>query len=439
MNHDRTYNEDMVDESLPYKDRPLRYLFLDLNSYFASVEQQEQPELRGKPTAVVPVMADTSFVIAASYEAKAFGVKTGTRIGDAKAMCPELTLVHARPPLYAAYHKRCIEVAEGVLPVEEVCSIDEMRFRLLGDERDPEEARKLGLKMKEAIWERVGRCMNCSIGIATNGFLAKLGTELEKPNGLVIIEARDLPHKLHTLKLTDFTGINKRMQVRLNAAGIFTAEQLCAASKGELHRGFGSIVGERWWYLLQGHDIPPEKRATKTLGHSHVMAPNLRTDQGCRDVLLRLIQKASARLRSHKLCAEGMVIFVTGFERSWTVRVPLAPTSDTVTINDAFLEAWTKRDFLRPKAVGVTFFDMRDEQQVTPSLFDEAHERAELNQAVDRMNQKFGKNTIYLAGIEKTKNQAGEKIAFNKTWLFSEGKGDNEWIDTFRGVEDEEE
>src|SRR5687767_8368374 len=109
----------MVDAALPLEShpRPLRYLFLDLNSYFASVEQNEQPELRGKPVAVVPVEADTSFVIAASYEAKAFGVKTGTKIGDAKAMCPGLICIKGRHALYSAYHKRVIEVVENVLPI----------------------------------------------------------------------------------------------------------------------------------------------------------------------------------------------------------------------------------------------------------------------------------------------------------------------------------
>src|SRR5947209_20498666 len=99
----------MVDDTLPFMlrdERPLRVLFLDLNAYFASVEQQERPELRGRPIAVVPVMADTSFVIAASYEAKKFGVKTGTQIGEAKVMCPEIELVDARPPVYVAYHNR---------------------------------------------------------------------------------------------------------------------------------------------------------------------------------------------------------------------------------------------------------------------------------------------------------------------------------------------
>jgi DNA polymerase-4 len=419
--------------------RPLRYLFLDLNAYFASVEQQERPELRGKPVGVCPVMADSSFIIAASYEAKRFGVKTGTRIGDAREMCPGIQLVDARPQVYVAYHKRVIEVAESVLPVEEVCSIDEMRFRLLGKEKEPGAARELGLKMKKAIADGVGQCMLCSIGIAPNPFLAKLGTELQKPDGLVIIQADDLPHRLFGLKLTDFTGINKRMEARLNGAGIFDARQMLSASKEELRRAFGSVIGERWWYLLRGFELKVETRDRQSLGHSHVLPPELRTDQGCREVLLRLLQKASARLRAEHLWTSSMTIYVSCFEKSWDCRVKLPPTQDTVTLNEYFLEAWEGRDFVKPRSVGVTFHELQEAEQVTPSLFEETADRAELNEAVDVLNQKFGKNTIYLAGMERSKNTASEKIAFNKTWLFSEGKGDNalpdgEWIDTFRGL-----
>ena len=414
--------------------RPLRYLFLDFNSYFASVEQQEQPELRDRPIAVCPVMADSSFVIAASYEAKAFGVKTGTRIGDAKVMCPGLELVPARHQAYVAYHKRVIEDAETVLPVEEVCSIDEMRFRLLGEECQPARARELALEIKRAIRELVGECMRCSVGIAPNPFLAKLATELQKPDGLVVLQTDDLPQRLFGLKLTDFTGINRKMEARLNAKGIFNAQQLLTAPKDLLWDAFGGIVGERWWYQLRGFDLAQERHSRKSLGHSHVLPPELRTDQGCREVLLRLLQKASARLRANGLWATAMTVSVKGFDRSWKAVVKLPATQDTVTLNEGFLDAWKSRDFSRPRSVGVTFTDLRGAEQVTPSLFDQSHDRSELNHAVDLLNRKFGKNTIFLAGMERAKDTATEKIAFQKTDLFSEGKDDHVWVDTFRGL-----
>jgi DNA polymerase-4 len=290
----------MVDTILPLERRELglRYLFLDLNAYFASVEQQERPELRGRPIAVAPVEAETTFVIAASYEAKAKGVKCGTIVREAREMCPGIEIVQARPQVYVRYHNRVLEAVGSVLPIEQVCSIDEMRFRLLGEEREPEAALNLGRRMKKAIWDQVGGCMGCSVGIAPNGFLAKLATEIEKPNGLVCLTERDLPGRLFDLKLTDFTGINRKMAARLNGAGLFTAKDLCHATKHDLHLAFGSIVGEKWWYLLRGFDLGGDTRPQQSLGHSHVLPPRLRNDQGCREVILRLLQKASARLRA---------------------------------------------------------------------------------------------------------------------------------------------
>ncbi len=425
----------MVDEYLPIEsqERPLRYLFLDLNAYFASCEQQERPELRGKPTIVVPVDADTSFAIAASYEAKAFGIKTGTQIGEAKQKCPNLQVVRARPQVYVAYHNAIIKAADTVLPVEEVCSIDEMRFRLLRTESPPEVAIQLAKRIKAAIQTHVGSQMKCSVGIAPNPFLSKIATEIQKPDGLVVLEAKDLPHKLLGLKLTDFTGINRRMAARLNASGIFSSEDLCRANRHELRSAFGSVVGERWWFYLRGFVLSEDHHDRKSLGHSHVLPPDLRTDQGCREVLLRLLQKASARLRSIGLYTEEMIVSVKSYEKAWSARVKLPPTQDTIKLNAFFLEAWEGRDFSRPRAVSVTFYELKPREEVTFSLFDEEEDRTMLNSAVDELNQKFGKNSIYLAGMHGARNTAKEKIAFGKTLLFSEGKGDNEWIDTFRG------
>ncbi|MCW5936519.1 MAG: hypothetical protein KIT11_04340 [Fimbriimonadaceae bacterium] len=429
----------MVDARLPFEfkdERPLRALFLDLNAYFASVEQAERPELRGRPVIVVPLMADTTFAIAASYEAKRFGIKTGTRVGEAKLLCPDLVLVEARPPLYVHYHHRVLEVCEDVLPIEKVCSIDEMRFQLIGKERQPEEAKAIARRLKKAIRERVAENMSCSIGIAPNGFLAKLATEFEKPDGLATIQSHELPDRLKGLKLTTFPGINTRTEARLKGAGIFTSDDMLARSPAQLRRAFGSVGGERWYYLLRGYQLDRENATNKSLGHSNVLAPELRTDQGCRDVLLRLAHKASARLRKNGLWAQRISIGVSG-KRSWHAEGPLPPTQDSVTVTERLLELWEGRDFEGPIKVGVTFTHLAEPTGFTPSLFDDTIARAEMSRAVDRINQKFGKNSVYLASIEKAKDRASEKIAFNKTWLFSEGKGDNEWPDTFRGHRDD--
>lgn len=419
----------MVDASLPFEredSRPLRVLFLDLNAYFASCEQQENPGLRGRPIIVAPVETDSTCAIAASYEAKRFGIKTGTNVGEARRLCPSLVVVPARPPVYVRYHKAILEAAESVLPVDKVSSIDEMRFRLIGTEREPGQARELAHRMKRVLREQVGEMMTCSIGIAPNAFLAKLASDMQKPDGLVVLQRDDLPERIQHLALTAIAGINVRMKARLNAAGIFDVGDLHAADRTELRSAFGSIVGERWWYLLRGYELHEQEAPPKTLSHSHVLPPELRTDQGCREVLLRLIQKATARLRASGLCASSMSVHVRGHERSWKAHTRLDATNDTVTVNDQFLRLWSTRDFDRPRQAGIGFADLSPANNVTPSLFDDAGQRDLLNRAVDSVNQKFGKNSIFLAGMEGARDTASEKIAFNKTWLFSEGKGDNE-------------
>lgn len=402
--------------------RPLRVMFLDLNSYFASVQQAERPELRGKPVGVCAVQADSSFLIAASYEAKAFGVKTGTRIGDAKRMCPGLILVSGGHRIYSQYHDRILDAVETVLPIDRVCSIDEMQFRLIGKEQQPDEAEKLAMRMKKAIWEQVSPAIHCSIGVAPNGFLAKLATDLQKPNGLVFIHGHELPDRLAPLGLTEFTGINRRMEARLNAKGIFSAADLIKLSRTELTAAFGSIWGERWWYLLRGYELETKTGENQSLGHSHVLPPDLRTDQGAREVMLRLIQKASARLRASGLYASSLSLHVRGIRRSWDAHTRLSPTHDSVRINSEAMRLWEKRDFDVPTQVGLTFRELLPLEQVTFSLFEEGQpDNERLNQAVDVINHKFGKNTIYIAGMHQAKDTAEERIAFQKTSLFDEG------------------
>lgn len=414
----------------------LRWLFLDLNSYFASVEQAENPELVGKPIAVCPVNGDSGTVIAASYEAKKFGVRTGTRVGDAKRMCPDITLVAGRPNVYVAYHGAVIKATETVLPIDKVCSIDEFRIRLLGEERDPRRAQVLAREIKAAIASHVSPQLTSSIGIAPNPWLAKLATEFQKPDGLVTILPEELPDRLRGLELTMFTGINRRMKARLNASGVFVSDDLIALDPAGLNRAFGSIMGERWFYLLRGYDLDFQAESGKSLGHSHVLPPNMRNDRDTRAILLRLTHKACARMRAEGLWARHVTISVTGRVRSWSEESRIPPTQDAISLAPIIERLWTGRDFSQPTQASITFTGLQKGPDGTPSLFEEPKDFAELGHAVDRVNNKFGKHSVYLASIHRSKDTASEKIAFNKTWLFSEGKDDHAWPDTFRGHPD---
>lgn len=212
----------------------LRALYVDFNSYFASVEQQMRPELRGKSIGVLPVDAETTCCIAASYEAKKFGVKTGTPVREARKLCPDIIFVEARPYLYIEYHHRLVEIVESCTPVERTLSIDEMVCKLTGSQQQRKNALALADRIKQAIRREVGEHIRSSIGIAPNMFLAKVASDMQKPDGCVVIEQHELPDKIFSLKLRELYGIGKRMEQRLNAAGIYTVPELYAANRQQL-------------------------------------------------------------------------------------------------------------------------------------------------------------------------------------------------------------
>lgn len=402
--------------------RPLRVLYLDFNSFFASVEQQENPNFRGQPIAVVPVLSDSSCVIAASYEAKQHGIGTGTQISKAKQLCPNLQILLGRHSLYVDYHKRVLKVVEQLIPIEKVRSIDEFQIRLLGIEKDRNRAISLAQKIKLFIQEEIGTEIRCSIGIAPNAFLAKMGTELEKPNGLVVLEKENIYQLLSKLKLTDFTGINRAMQSRLSSHGIFSAKDLLNASKKELIKAFASVVGERWWYELRGYEITSPPTTRRSLGHSHVLPPELRNQQGAKAVLIRLLHKAVARLHVEGLWASEILIYVKSKQFPSHASSKLPHTQDIVYLTNTFLELWKQIDASDPKLVGITFSGLLRKENVTPSLFESIPEQNKLNQAIRYINQKYGKDAIHLAETKHSKDTADEKIAFQKTTLFDEGK-----------------
>jgi DNA polymerase-4 len=246
----------------------VQWLFLDLNAFFASCEQQENPALRGRPVIVVQTPAESAVAIAASY-AKAFGIKTGTIVREARRLCPDVVPMQANHRLYTEYHERMLKAVDACLPVETVMSIDEMACRLMSDERQVPVARAMALKVKGALREEVGECLTCSIGIAPNAFLGKVGSDLQNPDGLVVITKNDLPGILLGLNLQDIYGIGARMEQRLHRAGILTVEQLWNAPPFQLRRVWGGINGVLFHQMLHGADIqPPSSRYSKS-GQRH--------------------------------------------------------------------------------------------------------------------------------------------------------------------------
>ena len=390
------------------------WIFVDMNSYFASVEQQMQPRLRNRPMAVVPVLAESSCCIAASYEAKQFGVKTGTSLREARQRCPDIVFVLARTEQYVQFHKRIVQAVESVLPVTQVHSIDEMSCQLRGPDRPLDQAERLARQIKTAIRQQVGSCLRCSVGIAPNRMLAKLASDMQKPDGLTILRREDLPGSLYRLKLDDFAGIGPRMLLRFQRAGVRTVEQMCQLPAHRLKDIWGGVIGERWWHLLRGEDLLDKPTQRRTVGHSHVLPPEYRNDPLAYEVLIKLIHKAAIRLREMKYFAGQLTIRVVYQGHwDWHETCRLGDINDTQTMLDAAAEMWTRRpDRAVPFKLEITLHHLKSSRSCAPSLFPEQRKRQTISRAMDLVNQQLGDGAIYLAAMHQARASAPERIAF---------------------------
>lgn len=337
---------------------------IDMNSYFASVEQQANPHLRGRPLGVCAYLHKNGCVIAASIEAKKLGVKVGMSMGEARAKCPEMAFVQNDPPKYRAVTSRVFSILHELTDKVEHYSIDEAFLDLTGWYRDEAEAAWALARAKLRIRREVGEWLGCSVGIAPNKFLAKLASDLEKPNGLVVLNERNLDETLAGLELEDAWGIGKRIRRRLNRLGIFTLLDLKRHPVGNLMRAFGK-AGWQWHRRLHGHEADrldqAGERVPQSVGHSFCVPrrpssqPSHRpASQGgdyrtvarrarlWRDpaslepgttgtsdagrilgILLRLIERAGRRMRSYGLLARRLDVAVS----------VVGQTSDTAGLN----------------------------------------------------------------------------------------------------------
>jgi len=414
----------------------VNWLFVDLNSYFASVEQQVRPELRGKPVGVVPMMADTTVCIAASYEAKAFGVRTGTVVADAKRLCPDIVFVEGRHELYTEFHHRIVEAVESCVPVAAVLSIDEMACRLIGRERPLLAAMDLGRRVKARIIESVGPMMRSSVGLATNRYLAKIASDMEKPNGLVALPLDILPEALSRLTLRDLPGIGARTEKRLNDKGITTMPQLLALNCEQAGELWGSVWGQRLWHWLQGEDFDmADHDHLKSISHSHVLAPEMRTAEKAWAVAHKLLHKAAMRLRAANLWAPsiGLAIAfavprgekapVSRFgvpTRGWHSEIRLSECQDNPTLIAALSRLWASRpagaEYDQPYFVGVQLNGLVPDHLHSLNLFDALdgeQSRSRLLKAMDELNNKYGLSTLAPATMLTAYKAAPTRIAFH--------------------------
>jgi DNA polymerase-4 len=379
-----------------------RRLFIDFDSFYASVEQQDNPEYRGKPVIVVPVVSDYTCAIAASYQAKRLGVKTGTRVKTAKEKIPGLFVCGARPKRYVEVHNQIVEILSQHFKKIQVLSIDEMACEI--DEDDDFDCEMIAALLKLDIQERLGEHITCSIGVAQNVFLSKVAADMDKPNGFTAL-GQKAQEQLKTLGLTDLPGIAEKMEARLNKSRIKTIEDLFNTEELKLKKAWGSIIGARWFHMIRGslqcdyglsdNEIP------KSFGHTHVLPPNKRDDAGSFEVFEALLFKGLERLNKHRIGAKRVSIYLswrnTETKRRGTYKKssPIAIASMDYTYWSMIAnELWNQLPPLDLKAipllVGIRFTRTMKQEDINLQLFDldffPQYETKEMYEVPDRIS-----------------------------------------------------
>ena len=406
----------------------LNWLYLDLNSYFASVEQQLQPKLQNKPIAIVPTMTDATCAIAASYEAKAYGVKTGTMIYEAKKLCPEIICVQANHENYVRYHHKILEEIDKYIPIEIISSIDEVACKLIGSQKNESQARKIAKNIKIGIQENIGQYIRCSIGIAPNRFLAKTASNLEKPDGLQVLYSKDIPDRIKHFKLSDLTGIGRAMEYRLNKSGILSIQELYKISPKHMRKIWGNVQGEKFWYMLRGKEIADVKTERKTIGHSHVLEPKWRLVELAEKVMLRLLLKAASRLRrTDYYCSRLSLSIRTENNLRLEGKSRFYRACDNKKLQEEATKIWAqlikKRNFKQIKKISITLYNLKKKSDLQPELFQNFNKKItldinrfeKLSKTMDNINTRFGRDSVTIGGLpNKIKSFSGTRIAFTR-------------------------
>ncbi len=395
-------------------------MHIDLNSCFATVEQQARPLLRGRPVVVVNRRTDTTSIVTASYEAKARGIKVGMRVRDAKLLVPEVVALESDPAKYRFVYHKLLGIMSDYSAHVSMKSIDEgaidfhqateaMRFR---------ELREIGAEIKQRLKDEIGSAMRCNIGISTNRFLAKTAASLHKPDGLDVIDATNLRATLASLHLTDLTGIARHNEVRLKAVGITTPLQFLDADEVTLHKiVFKSIVGQQWYQRLRGYEVDDVASTIKRVGRQYVLESRTLGRDEIVKRLHHLCESVGSRLRAQRKVARGVYVYAkTPDHQYWHAsQMSQLPFSSDTTINVLAQQLFQAAPRMIQE-IGVHCYELSDEGDGQLSLFGDVIMRERhLVHAIDEINQRYGDRTVHAADTLQTGEFVKQKIPFGST------------------------
>lgn len=400
------------------KARPM-IMHIDLNSCFATIEQQSRPLLRGRPVAIVNRRTEKTFVVAASYEAKKRGVGVGVRVETARLLCPTLVLVESDPPKYRYVYRRLMAILEDYSPFVRMKSIDEglIDFTQSSPSLQDRDLLDVGLKVKQRIREEIGEHMMCNIGIGTNRFLAKTAAGFDKPDGLAQIDHTNLAQALGQLELEDLTGIASGYGRRLRRVGITTPLEFLAADESVLVRQvFHGKCGSDWHRRLRGWEVDDIDFGIKSIGRQFVMDER---GLGHDEVLRRfhhLCEDVVAKMRQQGVAAKAAQIYVRshniGYWKSFRRQVR-AFYDEAVLVG--LVEEMLAQAPLPVYEIGVRCYDFVPSSSLQGDLFGEMERADNLSSAVDDINMLWGPRTVHAARTLGLDGQIKRKVPFGST------------------------
>ena len=400
------------------KARPL-IMHIDLNSCFATVEQQARPMLRGRPVAVVNRRTENTMIVTASYEAKAMGVKLGMRLKDAKLLCPDLVGLESDPPKYRYVYHQLMRIMSDYSSHVRMKSIDEgvIDFSETTTALAGRNLAEVGQEIKQRLRDEVGCAMRCNVGIGTNRFLAKTAASLHKPDGLDVITHENLREVFGSMKLTDITGIAGRFEKRLNAVGIFTPLEFLDADEVTLRKMvFQSIVGTEWHQRLRGWEVDKRDFPMRTAGRQYVLEEYNMPPEKVLQRLHNLCESVGEKVRSQGLVARGVSVHARSYEKGyWHARHMAALPFFS---NQAIYEQARALLETAPyplKEIGVSCYELSEPDEAQLHLFgDELAREKAVTRAIDDINNRYGRRVIHSADTLPTQ-MVKQKIPFGST------------------------
>lgn len=390
-----------------------KILHLDVNSYYATLEQQAYPNLRGKPIGIAGKgRGERTVIVGVSIEAKKMGLRGIFSTWEAKRILPELIVIPANYDRYSSTSKRIFTIMGRYSPTVEIFSIDEA-FADLGEQISWDEAAAIAQQIKEEIYRKIGRWVTCSIGISYGRTLAKLASEIEKPNGLTIVRPEDFARVAAATPIEELSGIGWRLRPRLNQLGIFTIAELGRAAPESLKKMFGEYTGT--WLHQIGNGIDrrtinayQELPQEKSVGHSYTVPRDLTSLEDARKILLLLSERVGRRLRKKNLFGRCVSVYLRfeeygGWGERFTGREFIQDGYQIYQAAEKLVERLTT---VRPiRLVAVTISDLQARSVVTAPLFPEQRQSEGLLRAMDKLNSRYGEGMIYRATLAKIKER----------------------------------